>query len=395
MCIRDRANSTRNCMSGCNIKTYNLRNYRFYQRRAGSIHEIPPGYLPVLQNCSIFSFCHYHLNVIYQNTTGQGFHNIRNICGRSNVSFQGYKPIGNFSKQEYFNILFDFIPLCAGNSACFDYSKIFYRSCLDWLGLLWKLNLNFKELKIKKILVSQPEPLNPKSPYFELARKYNLKVDFKPFNQVEGVSSKDFRQQKINILDFTAVIFTSKTGIDHFFRICNELRTVVPDTMKYFCITENVAFYLQKYIVYRKRKIFHGKAKFQDLIDVIIKHREDNFFVPLSEPHNAEIPESLDKNSIKYTIGTLYKTISTDFSNLTEFDYDILVFYSPSGIKSLKENFPGFVQGDIKIAAFGPTTACAVESEGLRLDINAPNPKAPSMTMALDDFLKEYNKNLR
>jgi uroporphyrinogen-III synthase len=250
-------------------------------------------------------------------------------------------------------------------------------------------------LKIRKILVSQPEPNNPKSPYFELARKYNLKIDFKPFIEVEGISVKDFRQQKINILDYSAVIFTSKTGIDHFFRICNELRITVPDTMKYFCITENVAYYLQKYIVYRKRKIFHGKAKFQDLIDVIAKHREDSFFVPLSEPHNAEIPDLLDANQISYTIGTLYKTRSIDFSNINDFDYDILVFYSPSGIKSLKENFPGFIQGDVKIAAFGPTTACAVENEGLRLDINAPNPKAPSMTMALDEFLKEHNRNFR
>jgi uroporphyrinogen-III synthase len=244
--------------------------------------------------------------------------------------------------------------------------------------------------------VSQPEPMNPKSPYFDLAKKYNLKIEFKPFVQVEGIPSKDFRHQKINILEFTAVIFTSKTGIDHFFRICNELRIVVPDTMKYFCITENVAFYLQKYIVYRKRKIFHGKAKFQDLIDIIVKHKDDNFFVPLSEPHNAEIPEILEKNNIKFTVGTLYKTISSHFSSdPKEFDYDILVFYSPSGIKSLKENFPDFVQGEIKIAAFGPTTACAVEQEGLRLDINAPNPKAPSMTMALDFFLKEHNKNSR
>jgi uroporphyrinogen-III synthase len=250
-------------------------------------------------------------------------------------------------------------------------------------------------LKIRKILVSQPEPLNPKSPYFELARKYNLKVDFKQFVQIEGIPSKVFRQQKINILDFSAVIFTSKTAIDHFFRVCSELRTVVPDSMKYFCITENVAFYLQKYIVYRKRKIFHGKAKFQDLIDVIAKHKEDNFFVPLSVPHNAEIPQLLDKNCISYTIGALYKTISSNFSNLKDFDYDLLVFYSPSGIKSLKVNFPDFVQGDIKIAAFGPTTACAVKNEGLRLDVNAPNPKSPSMTMALDEFLKEHNKNCK
>jgi uroporphyrinogen-III synthase len=246
-------------------------------------------------------------------------------------------------------------------------------------------------LKIRKILVSQPEPNNPKSPYFDLAKKYNLKIDFRPFVEVEGVTSKDFRQQKINILDFNAVIFTSKTGIDHFFRICNELRICVPDTMKYFCITENVAF--SPNISFTK--IFHGKARFQDLIDLIIKHRDDNFFVPLSEPHNAEIPEMLDKNNIKYTIGVLYKTISSHFSNNNDFDYDILVFYSPSGIKSLKENFPDFVQGDIKIAAFGPTTASAVEHEGLRLDINAPNPRAPSMTMALDDFLKEHNRNCR
>jgi len=241
--------------------------------------------------------------------------------------------------------------------------------------------------------VSQPEPSEAKSPYFDLAKKYNLKIDFKPFIQVKGVSIKDFRQQKINILDFSAVIFTSKTGIDHFFRICNDLRITVPDTMKYFCITENVAFYLQKYIVYRKRKIFHGKAKFQDLIDVISKHKEDYFFVPLADPHNAEIPELLDKSTIKYMIGTLYKTISSHFSNINDFEYDIIVFYSPSGIKSLKENFPDFVQGEIKIAAFGPTTACAVEQEGLRLDIHAPNSKAPSMTMALDNYLKDHNRN--
>ena len=258
------------------------------------------------------------------------------------------------------------------------------------------INKNCKELKIRKILVSQPEPSDPKSPYFDLAKKYNLKIDFKPFNHIEGVSAKDFRLQKVNILDFSAIIFTSKTGVDHFFRICNELRIDVPDTMKYFCITENVAFYLQKYIVYRKRKIFYGKAKLQDLIDIIlVKQNNDNFFVPLSEPHNAEIPELLDKSNIKYVIGTMYKTISSDFTDFNIFDYDILVFYSPSGIKSLKENFPGFTQGDIKIAAFGPTTVCAVQSEGFRLDINAPNPKAPSMTMALDEYLKEHFKSCK
>lgn len=253
--------------------------------------------------------------------------------------------------------------------------------------------LIFFLLKIKKVLISQPEPTNPKSPYYELARKYNLKIDFKPFIQVEGVSAKDFRQQKINLSDFTAVIFTCKTAIDHYFRICSEMRYVVPDTMKYFCITENVAFYLQKYIVYRKRKIFHGKSLFQDLIDVILKHREENFFVPLSEPHKAEIPELLKKNKVKFSVGVMFRTISSDFSRMSDFDYDILVFYSPAGIKSLRENFPDFNQGDIKIGAFGPTTAEAVIREGLRLDIQAPSQEAPSMTMALENFLKDYLKN--
>jgi len=240
--------------------------------------------------------------------------------------------------------------------------------------------------------VSQPEPNNPKSPYFELAKKHNLKIDFKQFIQIEGIPAKDFRQQKINPTDYTAVVFTSKTAIDHFFRICDEMRLTVPDTMKYFCITENVAFYLQKYIVYRKRKVFHGKAKFEDLIDIIVKHKEETYLVPLSEPHNTDIPDLLTKQGVNYIVATMYRTISAGFDG-KELDYDLLVFYSPSGIKSLKENFPSFVQGDIKIAAFGPTTAEAVTNEGYRLDIQAPNPKAPSMTMALDCFIHDFNRN--
>lgn len=249
-------------------------------------------------------------------------------------------------------------------------------------------------LKIRKVLVSQPEPNNPKSPYFELAKKYNLKIDFRQFIQVEGISAKDFRQQKINIQDFPAVIFSSKTAIDHFFRLADEMRVTIPDDMKYFCIAESVAFYLQKYIVYRKRKIFHGKAKFEDLMDIIIKHKDETFFVPLSEPHKTDIPDLLAKSGIRFTVGTMYRTISRDFDS-KELDYDILVFYSPSGIKSLKENFPTFRQGEIKIAAFGPTTAEAVTNEGFRLDIQAPNPKAPSMTMALDCFIRDFNKGNR
>jgi len=248
-------------------------------------------------------------------------------------------------------------------------------------------------LKIKSILVSQPEPQNPKSPYFELAKNHGLKIDFRPFIEVVGITAKEFRQQKINILDHSAVLFTSKTAIDHFFRICDELRIAVPDTMKYFCITENVAFYLQKYIVYRKRKIFYGNSKFPDLCTIISKHKDEKYFVPLSVPHKNEIPELLDSHKIKYTIGNLYRTISADLSDLADVYYDILVFYSPSGPKSLLENFPDFKQNDTKIAAFGPTTAEALSKLGLRLDIHAPNPKAPSMTMALDQFLHEQKKN--
>ena len=247
-------------------------------------------------------------------------------------------------------------------------------------------------MKIKKILVSQPKPETAKSPYFDLAEKTAVQVDFRPFIQVEGVSSKEFRQTRIQILDHTAVIFTSRTAIDHFFRICQELRITVPDTMKYFCISEATAFYLQKYIVYRKRKIFYGNGAFSDLVEVMKKHKDDKFLVPLSHIHKQEIPTLLDKGGYKYTKAILYRTVSSDLSDLKDVNYDILVFFSPSGIKSLKQNFPDFQQNDTKIACFGPTTATAVRDAGLRLDIEAPTAKAPSMTMALEQFIKEYNK---
>jgi uroporphyrinogen-III synthase len=248
-------------------------------------------------------------------------------------------------------------------------------------------------LKIKKIIVSQPDPQSEKSPYLELIQKHNLKIDFRPFIKVEGVSSKDFRTQRIDILQHSAVIFTSRTAIDHFFRICEEVRVTVPETMKYFCITESIALYLQKYIVYRKRKIFYGQGTFAMLMDVISKHKTEKFFVPLSDMHKAEIPKSLDKAKVKYTKAILYRTVSSDLSDLKEIDYDMLVFYSPSGIKSLFVNFPDFVQGDTKIAAFGPTTAKAVKDNKLRLDVQAPTPSCPSMTQALDEFIKKHNKD--
>lgn len=246
--------------------------------------------------------------------------------------------------------------------------------------------------KIKSILVSQPKPATEKSPYFDLAEKHSLKIDFRPFIQVEGVPVKEFRQQRVDILAHTAVIFTSRTAIDHFFRIAEEMRVTVPDTMKYFCISESTAFYLQKYIVYRKRKIFYGKSRFAELVDIINKHKDETYLVPLSDIHKQEIPTLLDKNKVKYTKAILYRTVSSDLSDLRDVNYDILAFYSPSGIKSLFQNFPDFEQNDTKIAAFGPTTSKAVKEAGLKLDIQAPNPKSPSMTMALDQFIKDFNK---
>jgi uroporphyrinogen-III synthase len=247
-------------------------------------------------------------------------------------------------------------------------------------------------LKIKKILVSQPEPQSEKSPYLELAQKHNLKFDFRPFIVIEGVASKEFRQQKVDILEHTAVVFTSKTAIDHFFRICEEMRVTVPEALKYFCITESVALYLQKYIVYRKRKIFYGNSTFQDLMEVINKHKEEKFLVPLSDVHKPEIPKTLDKAKLKYNKVILYKTISSNLTDLGQMTYDMLVFYSPNEIKSLFDNFPSFEQGEIKVAAFGPATAKAVKDCGLRLDIQAPTPTCPSMTQAIEEFIKKHIK---
>jgi uroporphyrinogen-III synthase len=247
-------------------------------------------------------------------------------------------------------------------------------------------------LKIKRILVSQPEPETGKSPYHEFAERNNVKVDFRPFIQVEGVSAKEFRQTKVNILDHTAVIFTSRTAIDHFYRICGELRITVPESMKYFCISEATAFYLQKYIVYRKRKIFYGAGKFSELVDILKKHLDEKYLVPLSHIHKPEIPQLLDEAKVNYTKAIIYRTVSSDLSDIKEVNYDMLVFYSPSGIKSLLQNFPNFEQNDIKIASFGPSTATAVKEAGLRLDIQAPNPQAPSMTMALEQYIKKLNK---
>ncbi len=248
-------------------------------------------------------------------------------------------------------------------------------------------------MKIKKILVSQPKPQNEKSPYFELAKKHNLKIDFRSFIHIEGIAAKEFRQSRINISSHSAVIFTSKTAIDHFFRICEEMRVSIPDSLKYFCVSESIAYYLQKYIIYRKRKVFVGTNNFKGLMELILKHNEEKFLVPLSDMHKPEIPEQLDKNKINYSIAILYRTICSDLSDLSDVNYDILVFFSPSGIKSLLKNFPDFKQNNTKIAAFGPTTTQEVKKAGLHLDIEAPTSKAPSMTMALEQYITNHNKN--
>lgn len=247
-------------------------------------------------------------------------------------------------------------------------------------------------MKVERVLILQPDPGTEKSPYPETAEKYGLKIDFGLFIKVEGVNSKEFRQQKVDILAHTAVIFTARTAIDHFFRICEELRITVPETMKYFCISESIALYLQKYIVYRKRKIFFGNGKFEDLMDSIVKHKDEKFLLPLSDVHKPEIPKALDKAKINYTKSILFKTVSSDLSDMKIDNYDLVIFYSPTGIASLSENFPNYVQGDKKIGAFGPATAKAVKDNSLRLDLEAPTPEAPSMAKALELFIKKNHK---
>lgn len=245
-------------------------------------------------------------------------------------------------------------------------------------------------MKVKKVLVSQPKPSSEKSPYFEIAEKYGVEIVFRPFIKVEGLSAKEFRQSKISISDYTAVIFTARTAIDHFFRLCEEMRITIPDTMKYFCTTESIALYLQKYIIYRKRKIFHGNTgKLDDLLPFLMKHNKEKFLYAISSVHKEEDLNILDKNNINYTKAVMYRTVSNDFAPEENFDYDMLLFFSPSGIDSLLKNFPDFKQEEIKIGCFGATTAKAVRDAGFRLDIEAPTAKTPSMTAALEMYLKK------
>lgn len=245
-------------------------------------------------------------------------------------------------------------------------------------------------MSIKKILVSQPKPTSEKSPYFDVAKKHDVEIVFRPFIKIEGLSSRDFRKQRINLNDFTAVIFTARTAVDNFFRLCEEMRVTIPDTMKYFCTTEAIALYLQKYIVYRKRKIFVGKSgKLADLMPLIQKHKNENYLLVVSDVSNADDVRILEDAKIKVTRAVMYRTVSNDFTEDEPFDYDMLVFFSPQGIESLLKNFPSFSQGDLAIAAFGVNSCKAVEEAGLRLDVVAPTEKARSMAEAIDHYLSE------
>ena len=249
-------------------------------------------------------------------------------------------------------------------------------------------------MKIKKVLVSQPKPASDKSPYYDIAEKYGVEIDFRPFIKVESLSAKEFRQQKVSILDHTAIVFTSRHAIDHFFNLCTELRVAIPETMKYFCTSEQIALYIQKYVQYRKRKVFFGATgKFADLLPSIVKHNSEKYFVPLSDVHNDEIKTALDAKKIQHTEAVMYRTVSNDFGADEKLDYDMLLFFSPAGITSLLKNFPDFDQKDVAIGCFGPATAKAVKDAGLRLDLEAPTVEAPSMTAALDKFIAEHNKD--
>jgi len=247
--------------------------------------------------------------------------------------------------------------------------------------------------KVQSILISQPKPTNNKSAYFSLAKKHNLKVDFRPFIQVEGISAKEFRKTRIRPLEYSAIIFTSRNAISHFFRICEEMRIKMPQDTKYFCASEAIALYLQKFILYRKRKVFFGKTgSVSGLQEVLKKHKKkERFLLPCSANRKSSLSKHLMQNEYNFDEADIYQTVACDLSDLTDIYYDMIVFFSPLGLKSLFHNFPDFEQKNTRIAAFGPSTSKAVDDHGLRLDVKAPMPGSPSMTMAIDKYIKKVN----
>jgi len=247
-------------------------------------------------------------------------------------------------------------------------------------------------MKVKTILVSQPEPKIENSPYFDLQEKQKVKIDFRPFIHVEGVPSKEIRQQKVDLNNYSAIILTSRNSVDHFFRVAEEMRFKVPDTLKYFCQSEAVAFYLQKYVVYRKRKIYVGKRNFAELSPIIKKYKDEKFLLPTTDKLKSEVPETLNALGVDWKEAVFYRTVISDLSDLADVYYDVLVFFSPSGIESLFHNFPDFKQNNTRIAAFGNTTIKAAQDKGLVVNIPAPTPETPSMTMALEKYIDAANK---
>jgi uroporphyrinogen-III synthase len=250
------------------------------------------------------------------------------------------------------------------------------------------VNLEDRKNKVKSILVTLPAPEGEKSPYYDLASTHNLKVDFRSFIHVEGVLGKELRKDKIVLSNYTAVILTSRNAVDHFFRVCEELRYEVSIDFKYFCLSESIALYLQKYIQYRKRKIFFGKQSAKDLADILKKHTNDKFLYPCSDVAAETTEIVLKSNGIDFTSAILFKTVVSDLSDLADVFYDIIVFFSPSSVQSLYVNFPNFKQNKTRLAAFGLTTQKALLDAGLILDIPAPTPQAPSMTMAIEQYIK-------
>ncbi|MBS1588765.1 MAG: uroporphyrinogen-III synthase [Bacteroidetes bacterium] len=246
-------------------------------------------------------------------------------------------------------------------------------------------------LKITSILITQPRPESDKSPYFDLAKKYNINLEFHPFIRVEGLSGKDFRKQRIDLNEYTAIIFTSRNAVDNFFRICEELKVKVSQDMKYFCITEAVALYLQKFILYRKRKVFYSADGSSDgLIDVINKHKmNEKFIVPTSDSGKTEVRDFLARHKASFVEATFFKTVSNDIAHVMRNAFDMIVFFSPFSVQTLFEHSPQYKQNGTLIGAFGPTTSKAIEEVGLRLDVKAPAPNAPSMVSALEKFLEE------
>lgn len=247
-------------------------------------------------------------------------------------------------------------------------------------------------MKVNKILVSQPKPTTEKSPYFDIAEKYNVQIDFRSFIRVEGLTAKEFRQQKVSIPGHTAIVFLSRHAIDYFFTLCKDLRVTIPDDMKYFCLSETISLYIQKYVQYRKRKVFYGNGHLEDLVPLFAKHKNERFFVPMSNVHNDELCKMFDSNGIVHSQAEMYRTVSNDFEPEFIDQYDMLIFFSPYGIESLFKNVPDFKQGDKLIACFGKVTADAIRKAGLRLDLEAPTAEATSMTAALDQFLAKAQK---